>query len=87
MAEAQYLMFIVYILKSLKNAKRHVGYTSKSAVKRLHEHNTGSNKFTSRNGPFILLYQEEWQNKTEAIRRERFLKSGKGRECIDNLRD
>ena len=78
-------MFIVYVLKSLRNQKRYVGYTGKDVEARLKEHNTGSNKYTRQNGPFEILYVEEYDNKATAIRRERFLKSGQGRKFLDKL--
>jgi putative endonuclease len=78
-------MFNVYVLKSLRNNKRYVGYTSKEVNLRLKEHNTGSNKFTSQNGPFELLYVETLSDKTSAIKRENFLKSGQGRKFLDKL--
>ena len=77
-------MFTVYVLKSLKNGKRYTGYTSKNPEERLREHNNGSNKFTRQNGPFLLVYSEAIENKTGAIKREQFLKSGKGREFLNN---
>lgn len=78
-------MFNVYVLKSLRNNKRYIGYTSKDVKIRLKEHNTGSNKFTSQNGPFVVLFSEVLLNKTSAIKREKFLKSGQGRKFLDNL--
>ena len=79
-------MFNVYVLKSIRNNKRYIGYTSKAASIRLREHNTGSNKFTSQNGPFVLIYSEVLPDKTSARKRENFLKSGQGRKFLDNLR-
>lgn len=76
-------MFTVYILRSLKNSKRYIGYTSKEALKRLHDHNTGSNKWTRENGPFIIIHTEEYESKYEAMSREKFLKSGQGRKWLD----
>lgn len=76
-------MFIVYVLRSLKNKKRYVGYTSKDALERLREHNIGSNKWTRTNKPFIIIRTEEYADKTSAIRRENFLKSGQGRKWLD----
>lgn len=78
-------MFTVYVLKSLKNGKRYVGYTGKTALERLREHNSGSTPFTKHNGPYILVYAEQITMKSEAIRREHFLKSGKGRELLDAI--
>ncbi|MFA5888771.1 MAG: GIY-YIG nuclease family protein [Candidatus Paceibacterota bacterium] len=78
-------MFVVYVLRSLRNKKGYIGYTGKTAVERLTEHNNGSNKFTSQNGPYKLIYTESYALKVEAIKRERFLKSGKGREFLNNI--
>ncbi|OGI68250.1 hypothetical protein A2738_02180 [Candidatus Nomurabacteria bacterium RIFCSPHIGHO2_01_FULL_42_15] len=76
-------MFSIYILKSLKKGKRYIGYTGKTAEKRLIEHNSNSNVFTRQNKPFVLIYTEEYQTKAEAIKREKFLKSGQGRKFLD----
>ena len=76
-------MFFAYVLKSLKNGKRYVGYTSKEPETRLMEHNKGCNSWTKQNGPFELIYQEAYLTKTEAITREKFLKSGQGRKWLD----
>lgn len=70
-------------MKSLINGKRYVGYTSKDPEIRLKEHNNRTTKFTSRNIPYILIYFESFNDKTEAIIRERFLKSGQGRKFLD----
>jgi putative endonuclease len=78
-------MFIVYVLRSLKNGKRYIGYTSKSEFKRLYEHNSGCNKWTKINRPFNIIYTEKYENKTETIKREEFLKSGQGRKLLDQL--
>ncbi|MBU0612430.1 GIY-YIG nuclease family protein [Patescibacteria group bacterium] len=72
-------MYTVYINKSLKNGKKYVGYTSKSATERLVEHNRGCNKWARENKPFILIYSESHQTKEGAMAREKFLKSGQGR--------
>ena len=78
-------MWYVYVLKSEKNMKRYVGFTSKTPEQRLREHNSGSNKFTSINKPFVLVYTESFVLKTEAIKREKFLKSGQGRKFLDEI--
>jgi putative endonuclease len=82
----QIYMFTVYTLKSLRNGKRYVGYTGKTVEERLKEHNSGCNRFTRQNSPFKLIYSEQYVEKSEAIKREKFLKSGKGRELLDNMR-
>lgn len=72
-------VYIVYILKSLKSSKNYVGYTAKRINERLQEHNKGLNKWTKTYRPFKLVYYETYVCKTDAIRRERFFKSGQGK--------
>ncbi|MDD5173133.1 MAG: GIY-YIG nuclease family protein [Patescibacteria group bacterium] len=76
-------MHFTYILKSLKNSKRYVGYTSKDPEIRLKEHNKGCNKWTKQNKPLILIYKELFETKKEAMKREKFLKTGQGRKWLD----
>ena len=78
-------MSYIYVLRSLKNGKRYIGSTNLSPEERLKKHNYGSNKFTKRNGSFELIYQENHVNKTEARKRENFLKSGVGRKYLDEI--
>ena len=78
-------MFYVYVLRSLKSNKRYIGFTAKQPEKRLEEHNLGSNKWTRVNKPFKLIYKERFLDKTEAIKREKFLKSGQGRKYLDTI--
>ena len=73
----------MYVLKSAKNQKRYIGSTKLEPRLRLRQHNSGSNTWTRQNGPFYLIYTEDYQSKTEAIKRERFLKSGVGRKFLD----
>jgi putative endonuclease len=72
-------MHFVYLIKSLKNGKVYVGSTSKSTRLRLAEHNLGSNKWTRANKPFKLVYYESFFCKQDAVRREKFFKSGVGK--------
>ena len=75
-------MYYVYVLWSSKLKKRYVGSTG-DVEKRLLEHNRGCNKFTKGGIPWIKIYEEEYTTKTEAVRREKFLKSGQGRAWLD----
>ena len=78
-------MFYVYVLLSQRNGKRYVGYTGKAPGIRLAEHNVGASQFTSQNRPFVLVYSERFVDKGEAIKREKFLKSGQGRKYLNNI--
>ena len=76
-------MYYVYVLKSCRNGKRYVGYTGKPPTERLREHNRSPTGWSKRNGPFDLIHMEPFTDKTEARRRELFLKSGVGRQHLD----
>lgn len=76
-------MYFVYVLRSLKNDKRYVGYTANLPEKRLQEHNQGKSAYTKRNCPFVLIYSESYKDKSAVLKRERFLKSGQGRKFLD----
>ena len=76
-------MYSIYVLRSLKNGKRYVGFTSKKSTTRLKEHNKGCNVWARQNKPFVLVYTEEYSAKQEAKAREKFLKSGQGRKTLD----
>jgi len=77
-------MHYVYIIKSKRNGKRYVGTTSKLPEARLADHNNGSNEFTRNNGPWYFLGSEAFSTKNEALKREKFLKSGQGRKWLDD---
>ncbi len=75
-------MYFVYVLKSTNFGTRYVGSTD-SVEKRLKEHNSGASKYTSGRKPWTLVHTEEFSSKTEALRREKFLKTGQGRKWLD----
>ena len=77
-------MWYVYVLKSLKNGRRYTGSTN-NLIRRIYEHNSGQTKYTSQTRPFELVYKEEYNTSLEAGKRERFLKTGKGREFLSKI--
>lgn len=78
-------MFYVYILESLKNGKKYTGFSSKPPDERLKEHNTSCSKWTKGNKPFKMAYIETVETEKFAKQRERYLKSGRGRQFIDKV--
>lgn len=81
------MRYYVYVLWSGTLKKQYTGVT-KDLKKRFEHHNLGLNKWTKRGVPWLLLYYESYLNKTDAYRREKFLKSGKGRELLkDQLKE
>ena len=77
-------MWYVYVLKSFKNGRRYTGSTN-NLTRRIREHNSGLSKYTSLTRPFKVIYQEIYETRIGAQRRERFLKTGKGRELLKSL--
>ncbi len=74
-------MFFVYILRSGKDHKLYTGFTN-DLKRRVWEHNH-SNTFSTRGRlPLHLIYYEYCVNKEDAIARERFLKTGRGKKYI-----
>ena len=80
------MSFTVYVLKSLKNGKQYVGSTSKNLKTRLDWHRWDMSAWTKQNGPFELLYSEERNSKEEALRREKYFKTGQGRRTLEILK-
>ena len=75
-------MYVVYILYSHSSAKTYTGFTN-DVERRLLEHNfTEAKGFTLRYRPWTLIRTEPYQSKPEATAREKFLKTGKGRDEI-----
>ena len=73
--------YTVYVLRSGTTGRRYIGQTA-CLQRRLAEHADRSHnrrKYTSRQkGPWELIHRETYETRAEAMRRERFLKSGKG---------
>ncbi|HDZ62836.1 MAG TPA: GIY-YIG nuclease family protein, partial [Nitrospirae bacterium] len=46
---------------------------------RLSEHNSGESKATRYKAPWSLVYQENFQTRSEAVRREMYFKTVEGR--------
>ena len=72
-------MWHVYVLYSPLRGKTYTGF-SNDIQRRLNEHNSSKSKgFTLRYRPWILIHTESFDIKIEAMTREKFLKTGKGR--------
>lgn len=77
-------MYYVYILQSTVTGKLYKGSTE-DLKERFNNHNRGKVSSTKKGKPWKLIYYEAFMNKTDALREEKFLKSGKGRERIKYL--
>ncbi|MBI5357374.1 GIY-YIG nuclease family protein [Candidatus Saccharibacteria bacterium] len=76
-------MFKVYVLTN-QSGTRYVGQT-KDIDKRIVAHNTNMSRYTKNKGPWKLVYSEDFETRSEAMKREKYFKTGKGRELLDNL--
>ena len=71
-------MFYIYILKSGLDGKLYTGFTG-NLKKRLSEHNGGGVTSTKNRRPLELIYYEAYKEKENALKREKFLKTTKGK--------
>ena len=75
-------MYQVYVLYSPSFGKIYIGYTSDLDA-RLRSHNEESTKgYTKRYRPWEVVYTENYESRSEAMRREKALKGGQGRKWI-----
>lgn len=79
--------FVVYILYSSKFDMTYVGYTT-SIIDRFKSNNYLAKKgFTLKYRPWEVVYIEFFNNKSQAMKRELWLKSGIGRDFIFALKN
>jgi len=78
------MIYWVYILQSIKDESFYIGYT-RNLEARVKEHNEGFTRYTKYKRPWKLVYHEEFNSKTEAIKRELFLKKQKNKEFYKEL--
>jgi len=77
----------VYVLRSKKDSSLYVGYSA-DIKKRVNEHQKGkvlSTRDTRDRRPLEIIYCELYKNKKDAMRREKFFKSGWGRNYIKKI--
>ncbi len=73
-------MYTVYVIRG-DSGLIYIGHTQDLA-KRLVEHRQGKSKWTKRDKGWEVLHREEYSTRAEAMRREKWLKSGVGREWL-----
>jgi putative endonuclease len=77
-------MFIVYILRSLKDNNLYIGMT-KNISERLSRHEKGRIPSTRNRRPLALVHTEEYSDRLQARKREKYLKSGPGHRELTQL--
>ena len=78
------MAFYVYILKSKKNGRYYIG-SSSNVEKRTIEHNEGKTTSTKNKGPWVLVFKQSLENKSEALKLEKKLKQYKSRVIIERI--
>jgi putative endonuclease len=85
------LPYCVYVLISQSDGDLYTGFT-KDLQRRLGEHNAGQSLATAPRRPFRLLFCEYHDSKSDALKRESYLKTSAGKRtlrlmCRDALAD
>ena len=70
----KFAMPSVYVLRSERSGRFYIG-CAEDPLARLTEHNRGQTKSTRGRGPWLLVYQEQFKTSSNALARERQLKS------------
>jgi len=78
-------MFHCYVLRSLKTDRRYAG-SCEDLSDRVRRHNSAESKATKHGVSWILIRSESFATRREALVRERFYKTGKGRDDIAQVR-
>ena len=76
-------MYYVYVLYSLKDNKKYIGFTG-NLKNRLKTHEDGKVESTRNRRPLVLIYYEACNNKYDALHREIYLKSAYGHRYLTN---
>jgi putative endonuclease len=81
-------MYYVYALYSIKTKTIYIGSTE-NLKQRISDHNSGlGGYFSKRSKPFKLLFYEAYVSKKDALKQEKFYKTGYGREILkDKTKD
>ena len=74
----------LYILQSIKDDSYYVGSTQ-DVASRLERHNQGRSLYTKTKRPWKLIYQEEYPDRSSAVKREIEIKRKKKLTYIDQL--
>ena len=77
-------MWKLYIIYSEKIDRYYTGITD-DVEWRLERHNQGWGKYTKRGIPWRLVYSEEFETKSSALKRERDIKGRKSKNHIGSL--
>lgn len=76
--------YYVYILRSLKDGLFYIGFSENLKTKVV-DHNSGKNVSTKNRRPLELIFYEAFPNKLDALRREKYFKTTKGKTTLKQM--
>ena len=79
-------MFFVYAISSLERNYIYVGLTD-NFNSRFIQHNNGHERTTRPFRPFMTLLVDEFETRNEARQREKFFKSGIGKQFLRKIKE
>ena len=75
--------YFAYVIKSVSHDYFYKGHCKDLEV-RLRQHNSGMTKSIRPFMPFVIVYYEEYGTLSEAVKREKYFKSSRGRAFLKN---
>ena len=79
----RYDMYYAYVIRS-KRGLTYIGQTQ-NLEQRLKEHNTRKSQWTSQDIEWKIIYTKAFETRSEAMRYEKWLKSGAGRDFLKEI--
>jgi putative endonuclease len=79
-------MFFTYILRSKKTKRYYIGSTD-DLKNRLEEHNSGETVSIRRGIPWKIVHTEQFNTRSEAVRKENQIKARGAQRYLDNLNE
>jgi putative endonuclease len=77
-------MYYLYIIQNNINQSYYIGHT-RNIGERVKRHNEGRSKYTAQKGSWRMIYQEIFQTRGEAMKREKEIKEKKSKKYIEYL--
>ena len=76
--------YYTYVLLSLKDQKFYIGFST-DLVGRVKDHQRGHNTSTAERLPLVLIFYEAFLSKHDALRREQYFKTNKGKTTLKQM--
>jgi putative endonuclease len=76
--------YFIYVIQS-KEGYKYTGMTEDLELRLNHHNNKSLSFWTKRGTDWKLTYKEEYSTKSEALKREKWLKTGIGREYLNKI--